>query len=608
MAADASQWFDATSPSEQLLIGRRALEGIAGVVLLEDWKWYEQADRWVLKSRLFPRVDPSGLIPVSSDWYVLVEARYPRGSIVFYPSQDRGIVQTFPHQNCNAKAYPDRPWRKGRLCLDTSVHALGRQDYDIEPFEPSQRLRWHFLRALEWLSSASLGTLVLPGCPYELPYFPTSRMDVLGFIETPGSYQLWQLACKRHGLVRFRSVGDADRVLFAGIFVDMDGQTVVEPQTGLALSGIANTHKQGAWILLDSVPILEPWQAPVTWGELRAVCRRQGISIDDRLRSIARRLRDGFEHVLLLGAPIPDKVGESPRQIHWLPLALPVFTTREVKGFRSNEEGLWRWDRSSLLADHEELKWLHSENWSSQELSGRGSLSDDAKQKSVAVLGAGALGSALAEQLVRGGVGRMVIFDGDHLAAGNLVRHTLGLESLNCNKALALARRLNASSPQATILGVQQDFPPSDEKSTAILLGSDLVIDCTANDDVLYELGAFKWGRPRIFISVSLGMCARRLYLFLAVANTFPHTSYSEQMRPWLESEMSEYDGLALPREGIGCWHPVFPARVDDVWMMSSITVQIVQETVLAPPTKPGLVVFEQMFTEGKFAGIRRIS
>jgi hypothetical protein len=64
-------------PSEELLAGRRALDGMGGVKLLNDWAWEERVGKWVLHCRLSPRVAENGPIPPQTDWHVLVDRAYP---------------------------------------------------------------------------------------------------------------------------------------------------------------------------------------------------------------------------------------------------------------------------------------------------------------------------------------------------------------------------------------------------------------------------------------------------------------------------------------------------------------------------------------------------
>lgn len=71
------------------------------------------------------------------------------------------------------------------------------------------------------------------------------------------------------------------------------------------------------------------------------------------------------------------------------------------------------------------------------------------RQKKVAVVGCGALGGYLARALAQAGVGSLLLIDSDDLAASNIGRHVLGMESVGVSKAVALARRLGADFPHA---------------------------------------------------------------------------------------------------------------------------------------------------------------
>lgn len=136
---------------DNLRAGRRALDGMPGVAILRDWAWDASTETWVLWCRLTATLSTGDLVPPETDWYVLVDSAYPWGTITFYPAKERGLAQTFPHQNYNGAGPVGVPWRQGDPCLDTSVRTLGRHGYDSEPYGVHERLRWRFQRALDWL-------------------------------------------------------------------------------------------------------------------------------------------------------------------------------------------------------------------------------------------------------------------------------------------------------------------------------------------------------------------------------------------------------------------------------------------------------------------------
>lgn len=633
--------------------GRRPLDGHPEITTLGPWVWSPHVARWTLHTRLSPAGIPPGAPLKTTDWYVLAEALYPWGAITCQPSADGGLVVTYPHQRHNARGDPELPWRSGLLCLNTEHHILGRHGYDDEddkePYTASERLRWHLERALRWLEAAERSQLLAPGDPYELPDFPgaTAGGRRLGFAESADTFAVWRTVPRREGLLDLRPIHstpshlsprrrgstctDGD-VRIAARFCDIHRLALVTPPWGHIINASHVNVEWGAWIRLDACPLLPPWQAPTTWGDLRRACQSQGIDVDPSLRRVVPHLRDGQRHVLLLGFPIPERIGELPCRMHWAGILLPVLSngTYTAKGFRPQEPGYWQRDRRLILADEAPLEWLAGENWDSDYLTTRGRMSPALTRRRVLIIGAGALGSAVAELLARGGVTDFVIADGERLEAGNLVRHTLTLGEVGSHKAVALAMRLSQISPYVTARPLARPFPPerltargteldprglSDSEAVGDTARTcDLVIDCTGDDTTLARLATTSWEDSPCFVSLSVGYYARRLWCFVARGEHFPHAAFQALIAPWLEREQAEYAQVAqngnggFPREGIGCWHPVFPARADDIWLLASAAVKRLETLVEALATGAAhgvgsLTVFEQDTSAARSAG-----
>lgn len=602
-------------PSTELRDARHAIIGMGGVELLHDWEWHKGERKWVLHLRLEPDVKPDGLVPLSTDWFVRVVPAYPLGSIKFNPAKQNGLTLTFQHQSHNSEGPDSLPWRKGSLCLDTPARALGRRAFDIEPYDADKRLRWHVVRAQRWLEAASRDELVLPGEPFELPEYPADPSSPLtvAFSESPESFAAWQEISQQIGIVDFYVLRRVFDVQVAKSFRTFEGKHLPEPPWGPSVTKGASAISHGLWLRLRSTPVLKPWQSPVKWGELRAVCREQGVDLDELLHLAHEQVKDKDKmgQVALLGFPIPSAFGAVPERMHWLGLYLPKLIGGEAQaqGFRRGKNWSWQHNRDTLLRDNISLRWLDSENWYPDQLQTRGRLSDEVVSKKILMLGAGALGSTVAELLVRGGTHDMLIVDEDRLEAGNLVRHTLGLKEINEHKAEAVAARLNQISPFAHIEFITEHFPPSHPAVFAQVSACDLIVDCSGSDELLYELSAFQREREHLFFSLSVNLGASRGYCFTARGARFPHEAFRRLVEPWLRKDLEENAGNELPREGIGCWHTVFPARADDLWLMASAMVKHLERMVKTPPAEPVLVVFEQEVSEGDaFSGVRRIS
>ena len=581
------------------------MEGVRGFSMVEDFSWNRGKGKWVLRCAIEAEVVAGGPIPGRTVWYILADDAYPSGELVFYPAKEGGISLTFHHQNYNGVGSPEVPWRSGRLCVDTSVRTLQRQAYDVEPFDPEERLLWHVLRVQEWLELASRDELTEPGDPFELPYALTASNGLLAFNEGPENLAEWRGLNKRFGHVALNELKTGSPVFIPSKFFSRKGDKEFSPRWGKSLG--ESLTSMNAWIMLDEVPVVKPWQIPVTWGELRGVCRKQGTEFDTLLKPLVQDLRrDNSWHLLLIGFPIPAKIRGPEVQMHWLALQLPPLPPRIPPGFRQNESGYWRFFRSQRIGDATELTWMRTENWHQNEVSSRGRVGDHFASKSVLIIGAGAVGSALGELLVRAGVRRLTIMDADRLCAGNLVRHTLLLENIGEVKATELAGRLSSASIHATVEPIDAEFPPTEQGHRDRVLGCDVVIDCSGSDKVAEDMGRFQWARPVTFVSLSLGLRASRMFIYTAHGESFPADGFRNQLYPWLRSEIEDYDS-ELPREGLGCWHPKMPARVDDVWMMTASAFKVLETAVSNTSQASTLTVLEQQVEDGQFNGLRRI-
>jgi len=594
-------------PPEPLLIGRRAIESIQGVSILQDWIWSETIRVWCLLCRFSLPVSAKSPIPPETDWYITVSENYPLGSIHIYPAKVGGISQTFHHQHNNADVYGQLPWRSGDICADHPLRSLERNPWYSTTLHPEDRLVTYINRATEWLVAASKNDLIRIGEPFELPDFSPDGDDVFAFAEDEFTFIRWKEIPDNCGLAAIASIQDSSFYV-----VRFDPLTTHRPilvNWGRELDDINKANEVGVWIRLKEIPVLPPWQAPVTLGELRKVCQSQHVDLDDIFQKTLPRIRDGKRHLLLIGFPIPVNHGEPASRMHWQALRLPILSygKKARKGFRPNELGYIHRDMSEILRQDLRLDWLQSENWDSEQISTRGHLSSSLLEKTVLLVGAGALGSALAEILVREGVKDLTIIDPDVVQAGNLTRHTLTLLDLKTNKAHALASRLNLALPQSRVRSIQERFPPHEPNYQEIIKDSQVIIDSTGSDEVLYEFERFAWEEMKDFYSLSLGFGARRLFCFHSRSATFPTDTFAKVIRPWLILERDENIGVLMPMEGIGCWHPVFPARIDDIWMLASAGVKWIETSIRQDSTEdPELVVFEQIWENGNFNGLRK--
>ena len=587
---------------EALALGAACLDTIDSFTAIGDWMFHAEGRHWSLRCQL--TLDEAGPdVPQVTPWYLVASGDYPAGLIRLYPDQARGLQVTFPHQTDNSCLVDGKPWRRGHPCLDTPLGLLGRSLYDAEPTDAAARLAWHVQRALMWLQAAAQGKLTPDGDPYELPPLPAAghALGELVYNEDAASLAFWSTHPPRVGMVRLANVPDVAGAQFVRAF-----GPAFQPGWGHVFQDVTD-ERQGIWLRLDHAPVIAPWQLPLTWGELNTRVRAQGFDLFKLLCSPLEQLRDRQAHLLLLGWPMPAVHGGPLQQMHWQALELPVLSrgNKVPAGWPPDARGRLRKDRSSVLADEEPLKWMESSNWSPEELGSRGRLPGPIRAARIAVLGVGALGSAMAELLARAGTTSLLLVDGDSLAAGNLVRHTLTLQDVNRNKAAQLARRLNLSGPHMQVQAVGRSFWAQDQDLVAAVRACDLIVDCTASDGLLLELQRVAWREDQAFVSLSVGLQAQRLYGFYATGPVFPLEEFLEIVGAAVEGDLARLPASEVPREGIGCWHPVFPARHDDVTLLAAVGVKYIEAALGGALAPLNLQVYEQVEQGGLFSGVR---
>lgn len=585
-----------------LLTALQELATISGCQLLGAPCWFKKPRVWAVPIELFGYGDGEH-VPSRTRWWLTVDPDHPYGEIKLFPAEFGGLAVTFPHQRHNRRGHRDLPWRAGDLCLEVPD---ADPDRPKAPKDPDRRLRWTIERALLWLARAAGRELLAQNDPFELPDYAPERSPRFGTVlvcEGDDALERWSAVPSAWGIVEFTTMRCGRQTCtLARRFLLPDGRVAWEPPWSASFRARAGTSHRGAWLWITAPAVLRPWQAPRTWAELRRAAR---VSIDSPLEEICARLRGQRDALLLLGHGLPERVGGPMRQVAWQALRLPPLPVRAKLPVRLRDVPLPKIDRANGFADAAPIAWLKTENWARERLATRGSLASPWRTRRITVLGAGTLGSHIAEFLVRAGAGCLAVFDDDTAEIGNLVRHVLTLHDLGEAKAVALAARLQAISPFAEVRydeALAEDPTRADHQ----LENADLVIDTTGSDQVLTTLSLLPGARPRRWVTVSLGRGADRLYCYHAAGARFPVIEFHGAVRPWLADDLGRHP-KEFPWEHAGCWSPVFPAREDDVALFAAAAVREVERASGPEIPLPPLRVFERRLdSDGTLLGIAR--
>ena len=120
----------------------------------------------------------------------------------------------------------------------------------------------------------------------------------------------------------------------------------------------------------------------------------------------------------------------------------------------------------------------------------------------VTLCGCGALGTVIANALVRSGVGHVRIVDRDFIETHNLQRQVLFDENdiaANLPKAEAAARKLRSVNSAVTVEPVVTDIDRTNIEE--LCRDADLILDGTDNFEIRYLINdtAVKLGKPWVF-------------------------------------------------------------------------------------------------------------
>ena len=588
--------------NQKILFARRRLEEVANLELIEDLRWDEKARVWYILVKIHVDNPQNSLIGEDTMWYLVLQDKYPEGDVKMYPAIDEGIENTFNHQNNNGLLHSNGLWRTGKLCLTNPYEKLVGSEREPNNYE--DKLYWNAQRAVEWVHAAASNQLIKPGDFYEIPDFRIRKKHHIIYNEDRVSMMEWEDSEEHYGYVNFLCAGDNQ--YYAVNYATLSGMLCKTTKWGKHVSECKETIF-GAWILLNKEPVIRGWQAPNNFKELKQAFSSQNFEFKEILEKLISRFRDGKKHIIMVGFPVPSKVGEVPCIIHWEAFLLPVLSVgkKYAKGFRGNELGWKMRDFQEVITDEKDLEWLLTENWNSKEILNRGCFDKIMTRSKILLIGAGTLGASVGEQLIRGGVYNLTIMDDDIYSIGNSARHILTIDSVDKFKVDELAKRFNSINPNIDIKSIKSMLT---RENIEIINKYDIILDCTANADVLYLLSIYEAKKKKKFFSISFGYKAEVLYFSYQRGYRFDMNEYIDKFGATMKENQMEIHDEDLPWEGTGCWSPVFPAMAADVQLVASISTGILKTIIEQDSYDKRYYIYKKVIDEnGVIKGFVRV-
>lgn len=502
-------------------------------------------------------------------------------------------VEVFTENYCGL---PHQRLRDGKLCLDPE-RILNADSAKIEGV---------YQQALEWLNDAYSCRLAKQGEPYEFPDFyhgRQTRIEVscrLLYAEDGKGFEFVQNVEKekRYGVAELvYSKKNMHEAYLRSLRVqDCECQFEDSNWPVSAADGIIRTVP---FVVFDDIDIVSH-RPPITWGELLGKIRNERDDVEKLLKCEweANRYQNGY---LLVGWFAPKVYGEEVSHLAW---RFASFATREwerehvkmrTANCRERRRRASNWINSEILDEGAYVAWCPSDNISQSERLIRWRLSAPLRNSKICLVGCGALGSQVAELLVRGGCRRLVLVDSDFVEYGNLCRHVLTSLSVGEKKASMLALRLKSIIPDGCIevytCGLPGDGTEISRCAQNAVSSSDVVIDCTGdvncgmwlslltgNNKLARGVRAFMSGEAE-FLSLCLSGKNRSLHKVEIALNETMQRSPEWEGMDWERYKAKD----ELMVRGAGCWSATFPGSWINITMFAGVVVNRINAWLQTP-------------------------
>jgi hypothetical protein len=442
----------------------------------------------------------------------------------------------------------------GHVCLYQSIEA---------EWKPSDGMYGFFERVDEWLAAAGAGRLDPDDAPLHPPVaYVDSKTRIVVTADTPATDgQLW--------------IGRADLVKKNKLRRDLVGWASLDDWDAVEVRGTP------AMAILLNCAL--PTEYPTGVDDLLTSIEKAGVGfglIFSTLKLVATLVPEGEPGYIVLGAPMRRKEAGQPLRQHLTVWEIDADALAHVRSYMEGGD-------DEVARRRKVAEWMVTANvgWCTVledrpeivNRRDRGAATEVLAGKRVALLGCGALGSAVAEMVVRAGAAKLKLFDNGIVRPGLLLRQRFGDADVAFAKASALKNRLESLG-----LGCKIEADFSDLKGGILArfdgLDPELIIDATASRSVGHrlesELGDAALPCPLLSMSVSAAAENGSVTVSmprhpggpLAVERAAKLAAFArDKDHPLVKSFWPEDPGGALFQPEPGCSNPTFTGSAADV-------------------------------------------
>lgn len=311
----------------------------------------------------------------------------------------------------------------------------------------------------------------------------------------------------------------------------------------------------GLFIFLREAPSKNQRWVFNDWKEFKTILPQDFLKF---LHSVEERL--GKEN----GKTLPLFIGYniSETEIHWQAIILEIGNF-PIYGEKINKQWLTKIDEDKAI------DWARTRNCSYKYFFGRGKLGNQITESKILIIGIGAIGSIVAKTLVRCGCRKLGFIEFDVKEPENVCRSEYSFFTGITNKTNDLINELCLVSPFFEPIHGGYDYSESFDffikshlsdvviktETEKHLDEYDIIIDCSADNDLLFVLS-------QLNINATL--------LNLSISNHAKHLVCAAEHNRY-DFIMSQFSGDILKfdiddlHNPTGCWNPTFKASYNDI-------------------------------------------
>jgi integrative and conjugative element protein (TIGR02256 family) len=328
------------------------------------------------------------------------------------------------------------------------------------------------------------------------------------------------------------------------------------------------TVKKGLYYFIEEEPLRKNAlgrKGVEFWDELEDYFKPEFVEF--LYKGLKRVLAKSYFHesnlYFLLGHKIPN---EESYEEHWDLIRIPKYNipidyTRISKNKQEDPQKRFEYKLKS-----NRINWGTTENIDYSRFFGRGKLDKNITESKILIIGCGALGSSLAEILVRGGVKNIILEDFDNIRGGNLCRANYDLNNMIYFKTDSLTKRLEAISPFVNInsISVKLNNYNLDLVKDVFDKNIDIIFDCSTDPEVTYIIDKINYSGKTFSLAIT-----NNAKSFVSITGN-NLTKQAKIIFDFMGNEPPTYF------EGTGCGYPTFEGNYNDLNALLNVGMKVI--------------------------------